>query len=261
MAVLLRTIGIPTRMVNGFQMGEYNPAADAYIVRQSDAHSWVEVYLPESGWTEYDPTPGDANRHDNSLLVQLSNYGDAIGLFWNSYVLTYDNDSQAQLFKSAQDTVRSFQKSMQGRTERIVLATQAFADRMKELFDWLLNTGWIWIYGLVAVALTVLYKKRQEVLSQLQASWTRRSSAATNARIVSVLFYRAVKIAESEGPYRSRSQTWREWIVSLPHEQRRSILARAVEIFERTKYGRQTASPDEVAFLRQALQDLRALLQ
>ena len=44
MAVLLRAVGVPTRIVNGFLMGEYNPVGDTYVVRQSDAHSWVEVY-------------------------------------------------------------------------------------------------------------------------------------------------------------------------------------------------------------------------
>jgi transglutaminase-like putative cysteine protease len=58
MAVMLRTRGIPSRVVNGFLPGEYNDAADAYTVRQSDAHSWVEVYFPEShSWITFDPTP------------------------------------------------------------------------------------------------------------------------------------------------------------------------------------------------------------
>lgn len=129
MAVLLRAAGVPTRLVNGFLMGEYNPVGDAYIVRQSDAHSWVEVYLPRNGWTEFDPTPGDANQHDNGLIAQLSNYADAVGLFWNTYILTYDTDSQALLFKSAQESVQKIQKSLQKRSERWALATQGFADR------------------------------------------------------------------------------------------------------------------------------------
>ncbi|MEJ7709740.1 MAG: transglutaminase-like domain-containing protein [Pyrinomonadaceae bacterium] len=45
MALLLRTRGTAARVVNGFQMGEYNDAADAYTVRQLNAHSWVEVLL------------------------------------------------------------------------------------------------------------------------------------------------------------------------------------------------------------------------
>jgi transglutaminase-like putative cysteine protease len=57
MAVMLRTLGIPSREVNGFLPGEYNDLAGDYIVRASDAHSWVEAYFPGSGWITFDPTP------------------------------------------------------------------------------------------------------------------------------------------------------------------------------------------------------------
>ena len=54
---MLRTLGIPARLINGFRLGEYNEWGDYFIVRQSDAHSWVEAYLPGSGWVDFDPTP------------------------------------------------------------------------------------------------------------------------------------------------------------------------------------------------------------
>jgi protein-glutamine gamma-glutamyltransferase len=58
MAVMLRTQGVETRLVNGFQLGEYNQTAGMYIVKQRDAHSWVEVYFPASdSWVPFDPTP------------------------------------------------------------------------------------------------------------------------------------------------------------------------------------------------------------
>lgn len=261
MAVLLRAAGIPTRLVNGFLMGEYNPVGDAYIVRQSDAHSWVEVYLPGTGWTEFDPTPPDANQHDNGLVAQMGHYADAVSLFWNSYVLTYDTDSQAQLFKSAQETIQGIQKSLQQRTERLALATQGFADLFSEKIRRTTNSGWIWIYAVTALAGVAAYRSRQDFWNRWLAFKARNASGTVDGRVVAALFYRAVRLAESEGPYRSRSQTWREWIVSVPHEQRRSILTRAVEIFERSKYGRESTSASDVARLRQALNDLRGLLQ
>ena len=103
MAILLRTVGIPTRIVNGFLAGEYNSIGDSYIVRQSDAHSWVEVFVPGQGWIEFDPTPPDPNRNEISMLVLFSHYLDAAELFWNAYILTYDTGTQLQLFQNAQD--------------------------------------------------------------------------------------------------------------------------------------------------------------
>jgi transglutaminase-like putative cysteine protease len=58
MAVLLRTQGIPTRLVTGYGPGTWNPFTGYYEVKQSDAHAWLEVYYPSIGWVPYDPTFG-----------------------------------------------------------------------------------------------------------------------------------------------------------------------------------------------------------
>ena len=59
MVVILREMGIPARLVTGFLGGEFNNLGDYYLVRESDAHAWVEVYFPEYGWVSFDPTPSD----------------------------------------------------------------------------------------------------------------------------------------------------------------------------------------------------------
>ena len=58
MAVMLRTQGIPTRLVTGFGPGTWDPLTGYYEVKQSDAHAWLEVYYPGIGWVPYDPTFG-----------------------------------------------------------------------------------------------------------------------------------------------------------------------------------------------------------
>jgi protein-glutamine gamma-glutamyltransferase len=55
-AIMLRTLGIPARVVTGFTPGGRNPFTGYYEVRASDAHAWVEVYFPGYGWYEFDPT-------------------------------------------------------------------------------------------------------------------------------------------------------------------------------------------------------------
>jgi hypothetical protein len=111
MAVMLRTLGVPTRVVNGFQAGEYNAAADAYVVRQADAHSWVEVYFPETdSWVTFDPTPvagRPAGTSGEGLSGQLQRYADALELFWIQYVVTYDRQGQQTLARTMRDSMRS----------------------------------------------------------------------------------------------------------------------------------------------------------
>jgi transglutaminase-like putative cysteine protease len=54
--VLMRALDIPARVVTGYQGGQHNPAEDYWIVRQSDAHAWAEVWLGDRGWVRVDPT-------------------------------------------------------------------------------------------------------------------------------------------------------------------------------------------------------------
>ena len=100
MAVMLRTHGIASRVVNGFLPGEYNDAAGAYTVRQSDAHSWVEVYFPQTNsWVTFDPTPpaGRAPHVSTGLAAQLAKYSEALELMWFQYVVGYDKQEQRSL--------------------------------------------------------------------------------------------------------------------------------------------------------------------
>jgi protein-glutamine gamma-glutamyltransferase len=60
MALLLRMGGVPARVSAGFSPGSLDPGRDEYIVRDVDAHSWVEAYFPRYGWVTFDPTPAIA---------------------------------------------------------------------------------------------------------------------------------------------------------------------------------------------------------
>ena len=71
LAIMLRTLGIPTRLVTGYGPGERNPLTGYFEVKQSDAHAWVEVLYPGIGWVPYDPTFGvpDAAPHASSRFI------------------------------------------------------------------------------------------------------------------------------------------------------------------------------------------------
>lgn len=60
MVVMLRSQGIPARMAAGFAQGNFDPAENAFVVRERDAHTWVEVYFPGYGWIEFEPTSAQA---------------------------------------------------------------------------------------------------------------------------------------------------------------------------------------------------------
>ena len=96
MAVLLRSGGIPARVVTGFYGGDYNPAGGYFIVRQRHAHSWVEAYFAGYGWQRFDPTPaGDgAGAAQIRPVARLADWLDLASLRWREMVLDYDQRSQ-----------------------------------------------------------------------------------------------------------------------------------------------------------------------
>jgi hypothetical protein len=97
MAVMLRMLQIPSRVVTGFQSGVYNPISGSQLIRTSDAHSWVEAWLPNRGWVTFDPTPPDPQGQRLSAWTRLGFYADAVDVFWQDWVLNYNLDRQLQL--------------------------------------------------------------------------------------------------------------------------------------------------------------------
>ncbi|WP_370277453.1 transglutaminaseTgpA domain-containing protein [Pontibacterium sp.] len=116
MVFMLRSVGIPARVVAGYQGGEWNPYENYLVVRQYDAHAWVEAWLPQKGWVRIDPTAAVAPERierpseelfseeedflrdaplggltvgRNSLLADLWMQWDAISYGWQQWVVNY----------------------------------------------------------------------------------------------------------------------------------------------------------------------------
>ncbi|MBS0365592.1 MAG: DUF3488 domain-containing protein [Proteobacteria bacterium] len=117
-AALLRAAGVPARVVTGYLGGEWNPVGRFFVVRQSDAHAWVEAWLPARGWTRFDPTaavePERLRRGVLDLLPQglsvserlwrrspwllhLLQRWEAANAWWTDRVVRYDYASQLDL--------------------------------------------------------------------------------------------------------------------------------------------------------------------
>ncbi len=96
MAVLLREVGVPTRNVNGFYGAHYNDIGEFYVVRQADAHSWVEVYFEAYGWVTFDPTPPDGRTAGDEapFWPGLANMVEAIRNAYLSYIVGFDLNTQ-----------------------------------------------------------------------------------------------------------------------------------------------------------------------
>jgi len=106
MAVLLRAAWVPSRVVVGYREGTYNSLTGWHVVRASDAHSWVEAWIEGRGWTEYDPTPPDPAQQAATVWDRISLWSDALGVFWQEWVLGYDLDRQLSLAMRVEESRR-----------------------------------------------------------------------------------------------------------------------------------------------------------
>jgi hypothetical protein len=111
----MRLAGIPARVVTGYLGGWYNQLGDYWLIRQSDAHAWTEVWLPGDGWTRVDPTaavsplrieqgsrealPGPRHLFDYDWLRRLRNGADIVQRRWNDWVIEFGAREQARLFE------------------------------------------------------------------------------------------------------------------------------------------------------------------
>ncbi|MCG8455706.1 MAG: DUF3488 and transglutaminase-like domain-containing protein, partial [Holophagales bacterium] len=107
MVLLLRAEGIPARLVTGFLGAEFNPIEDYFIVRQQNAHAWVEAFTEDRGWRVYDPTPPDgrpfiAASDWRLLLQQMYDY---VAFRWDRYVLSYGSADQESFFRKTRDRI------------------------------------------------------------------------------------------------------------------------------------------------------------
>ena len=108
MAILLRTVGIPTRNVDGFLGGEWNEYGRYIAVRSGDAHSWVEVWFEGVGWVTYDPTPPGEDalgRGGGGVTDRLRRMLDTLRLTWFNWVIEYDFGRQVGLVRSISDAL------------------------------------------------------------------------------------------------------------------------------------------------------------
>jgi hypothetical protein len=257
MAILLRSAGIPTRLVNGFLTGEYNPVSGDYIIRESDAHSWVEVYIPGRGWMEFDPTPADAKQGDLSLAMQFGHYIDAAEQLWNSYIIVYDMNAQVQLFRSAQDSVQSAQAAVINKSDRWLTIVERLSDRFAAGIRELTSTTAFWVVTPLQILAILMLKFRRPLYTRVQIWRLRRGEGVATEELIEQLFYRATQLAERKATARGPAETWREWIFGLPDPHPRTILKRALTVFEKAKYGRLPISPSDFACLEDAIRDLK----
>ena len=232
-ALLMRTAGIPARIVTGYQGGEFNTLGNYLIVRQSDAHAWTEVWIKGRGWIRVDPTAAvSPNRIesglDDALADEVSSFRirnrnplfgnllfgwDNLQHSWNAWVLNYDTQKQRNFLSELELGIENWSDMVIALVIMLATVTGSF---------WLIT----WYRELPArpAAYEILFKRLLHKLAQ--RGFVKKPAEDTRAFLRRVSTH---EIAQSDQ------------------------LERIVDLYNRIKYGRNGGSP-------QALKQMRSMI-
>lgn len=291
LTLMLRSRGIPARMISGFHGGEWNAIGEFYQVRQYHAHTWVEAYVPSADvpgadgnprsghWLVLDATPGGGRdevvKLQDSQFTPFSALMDYAQYLWSGYVLGMDPERQQQsvyepISKGVTDLVTGlFDREAWG---------QFFAEfgRIFTTLDWsYFTTGqWFsWRSGLMTVVLLWTVVGVWKLSRWLLARWLGWKEAQAGTRqengAASIEFYHRLEALLAHAALtRSPGQTPREFAVEaggrLADQPDRQPLAalprRIVEVYYRVRYGGAVLDSQEALAVEQALFDLETRL-
>lgn len=249
LAVMLRTQGIATRVVNGFQRGEYNETADVYVVRQKNAHSWVEVYFPgEKAWVPFDGTPY-AGRESTAGAVgftsRINQYMQALEAFWIEYFVAYDNQEQRSLYSSVKRGFSDFHRNSSAYLEDAGAKISQLWGHIRGdagIKVSIFAAGQVLAVVLAIAGLVLLFVRvyRKVVKSKVWLRLRDRFFARRRASIVE-FYERMQTVLESKGFKREAHQTPLEFAfsVSLPEA------VRVTERYNDVRFGLKSLTNDE----------------
>jgi hypothetical protein len=234
MTVMMRTLGIPSREVNGFLPGEFNDLGGDYIVRASDAHSWVEVYFPGEGWVTFDPTPAAEPR--SAIFSRLAHYIDWMELSWNEWVINYDFAHQVQMAQILQRNSRSWNDSVRVWFKQKQRGSKAW------LRSWLGRRGTI-TFALPMTLILLLVLARYGVLGaairrlRLYLHLRAPEATRTNPQLASRMYAELLRILERRGFTRRTSQTALELAATVSEPALAGVVREFTRIYGDARFG------------------------
>jgi protein-glutamine gamma-glutamyltransferase len=253
MTIMLRSIGIPSREVNGFLPGEYNDLGGDYIVRASDAHSWVETYFPGTGWVTFDPTP--ASNEQPGFLSRLGLYVDWMELNWNEWVINYDFAHQVQMAQNVQRNTRNWTEAARN---WFMLQQLQGKQRLK---SWLDRSGDITFALPVALAILLVLLRYGVLRLAVKKVWfylqlRRPSRGSANPQLASRLYGELLRVLAKRGFARKESQTALEFAGVVSEPRLAPAVREFTQIYAQARFGGAACDTER---LRGLLAQIRAI--
>jgi protein-glutamine gamma-glutamyltransferase len=247
-AVMLRTLGIPSRLVNGFRRGEYNTWGDWFVVRQSDAHSWVEAYFPGAGWVEFDPTPPGAVGRAAGVGRWIRQTLDSLDVFWTE-VVTFDSFKQIGFFRSVGSALgQGWRKVSRWEGPGVLEGLRA-----ETALQWL-QRHWYAPAGLLAAAFLAAGLALFRVRVRL---WMRRTfPAADQQQAASEYYLEMLRVLESAGLRKKAQETPAEFSLRAQAGLNSILPARITELYYQNRFGQRSLTAEQLTEIYSAIRQL-----
>ncbi|HEX4951972.1 MAG TPA: DUF3488 and transglutaminase-like domain-containing protein [Thermoanaerobaculia bacterium] len=191
--LMLRSQGIPARLVTGYLGGDRNRFEGSFVVRQSNAHAWVEAWLPDGGWAIFDPTPaaGRPAVTEAGIFSILTETWEFLVFRWDRYVVSYSFLDQLRLFWDLRQWWGDFWRSLSqaepaappraaSRPEAEAAPAEAAPPDARRA-PWLLPVAGLGVLALVVALALLLRWRRQPTATELYLG-LRRLLAASAGR-------------------------------------------------------------------------------
>jgi len=253
MTVMLRDLGIPARYVGGFLPGEYNDLGGDYIVRASDAHTWVEAYFPAYGWITFDPTP-PGNGKRGGFFSRLALYWDWFQFAWSEWVINYDFAHQVNLARNMQNTSRNWSDH----TQHYYREKQRQAIRLLMALDHRTEASPYFLPGVLAFLIALLiYMRGRPLIGYLIARWRVRARRGGNltASLASLEYREMLRLLEKRGWKKSPSQTALEFASAIPAADIAAPVTQLTALYQSARFGDHPSPVAQMSALLRAIRE------
>jgi len=242
MTVMLQLVGVPARIASGYHGGEFNELGGYYIVREKFAHAWVEVHLPDRGWTTFDPTPPVLADEGalGSAWARIKSAADYLQYVWVTNVVAFDTDYQASLWEKVRRWARQDGDADAPWWLTALNATRAYAYGPPDLTP---AQRAMWWMALLLIGLWFYYTFR---LVRVLGRRAVRAAVKRRQALPHGFYGRVLKALARRGFHKSAGQT--------PHEFALQVTARTPSLaalpditraYYRTRFGGRRLTTDE----------------
>jgi hypothetical protein len=234
MAVMLRTLGIPSRVVTGFRSDEFNDLTGNYVVRAKDAHAWVEAYFPGYGWQTFDPTPAGISGTPQGWN-RLALYVDALSSFWRDWVVSYDTSHQYALGQAAFTGSRGLWTGARlwarNHYESMLKWARHSQNRVEH------SPGRWALLGAAITFVLLLLGNLARIARLLHEKWLAAHPDRSPEQAAAMWYQRMARALARRGMKKPAAQTAQEFVQKIEDSRLREPVARFTQVYESARFG------------------------